>query len=72
MSFVEWATLIVLLMVGTVGLYVGLTALVGKNTWQEEAITMGQREKVLVVLLYFSGGAVSIAVAILWLSSRSR
>lgn len=72
MSFVECATLVVLLVVGAGGLYAGLATLVGKRMWQEKATTMGQREKVLVALLYLSGGAVALAVAILWLTSRSR
>ena len=72
MSFVEWATLVALLLVGVVGLYAGLATLMGKYTWQEETSPMGQRGKVLIVLLYLLGGAVTLAVAILWLLSRSR
>ena len=72
MSFVEWTTLLVLLLVGAGGLYAGLATLVGKWTWQEKATTMGQRERVFVVLLYLLGGAVALTVAILWLFSRSR
>ena len=72
MSFVEWATLVALLLVGVVGLYAGLAMLVRKGAWQGEIILQGQREKILVVLLYLSGGAVALAVAILWLFFRSR
>jgi len=72
MSFVEWATLVVLLVVGAIGLYAGIASLVGRRLGQTTHVTRGQRERVLVALLYLLGGVAALAVAILWLLSRSR
>ena len=62
MSFVEWATLAALLVTGALGLILGVNKLVGKGAGQERAFA---------ALLYLSGGMVALAVAILWLASRS-
>ena len=62
MSFVEWTTLAALLVTGALGLIVGVSKIGGKGA---------SRARALAALVYLLGGIVALAVAILWLASRS-
>jgi hypothetical protein len=70
MSFVEWVTLLALLVVGSAGLYAGILSLVGKQVGQGQTPVANRRARFFSALLYLSGGGAALIVAILWLVSR--
>ncbi len=72
MNFVEWVTLLTLLVIGAAGLYTGVASLVSRRPGQKTTLATDHRERLLFALLYLSGGAVALLAAILWMASRSR
>jgi hypothetical protein len=59
MNFVQWATSFGLLVVGLGGLYGGLTSLMGRKV-EFEAFSVQGRGTLLLALLYFVAGVVSL------------